>query len=137
MFKKRTRRKRRKFSHEYKAEVVELCQTSGKSIGVIAQELDLTECFGQRRVAVEAPPVRRVGWTTRDSPQDRECWARHAATEVQFYRRVNPDYDQGHGLLIPLVLRAALGRGAEVLVRAVRRIPFERIAARRGSHRAT
>ena len=41
--KKRTRRKRRNFSDEYKAEVVELCRTSGKSIGVIAQELDLTE----------------------------------------------------------------------------------------------
>ena len=40
---KRTRRKRRSSSDEYKAEVVELCRTSGKSIGVIAQELDLTE----------------------------------------------------------------------------------------------
>lgn len=37
------RRARRKFSAEYKAEVVELCRTSGKSIGVIAKEMDLTE----------------------------------------------------------------------------------------------
>jgi transposase len=37
------RRARRKFSREYKAEVVELCRTGGKSIGAIAQELDLTE----------------------------------------------------------------------------------------------
>jgi transposase len=37
------RRARRKFSGEYKAEVVELCRTSGRSIGVIAKEMDLTE----------------------------------------------------------------------------------------------
>ena len=43
MSNKRTRRKRRKFSDEYKAEVVELCRTSGKSVGELARELDLTE----------------------------------------------------------------------------------------------
>jgi transposase len=37
------RRARRKFSTEYKAEVVELCRTSGKSIGRIAKEMELTE----------------------------------------------------------------------------------------------
>jgi transposase-like protein len=37
------RRTRRKFSAEYKAEVVELCRTSGRSIGAIAKEMDLTE----------------------------------------------------------------------------------------------
>ncbi len=41
--KKRTRRKRRTFSDEYKAEVVELCRTSSKSVGEISRELDLTE----------------------------------------------------------------------------------------------
>jgi transposase-like protein len=41
--KNRTKRKRRSFSDEYKAEVVELCRTSGKSIGEISRELDLTE----------------------------------------------------------------------------------------------
>lgn len=41
--KKRTRRKRRNFSDEYKAEVVELCRTSSKSVGEISRELDLTE----------------------------------------------------------------------------------------------
>jgi transposase len=38
-----TKRKRRKFTAEYKAEVVRLVQTSGKSIGQAARELDLTE----------------------------------------------------------------------------------------------
>lgn len=37
------RRKRRKFTPEYKAEVIRLVRTSGKSIGHVAQELDLTE----------------------------------------------------------------------------------------------
>jgi transposase len=38
-----TKRKRRKFTAEYKAEVVRLVQTSGKSVGQVARELDLTE----------------------------------------------------------------------------------------------
>lgn len=38
-----TKRKRRKFTAEYKAEVVKLVRESGKTIGQIARELDLTE----------------------------------------------------------------------------------------------
>jgi transposase len=41
--KRRKRRKRRKFTSEYKTEVVRLVNTSGKSIGQVASELDLTE----------------------------------------------------------------------------------------------
>lgn len=37
------KRKRRKFTAEYKAEVVGLVQASGKGIGQVAKELDLTE----------------------------------------------------------------------------------------------
>lgn len=37
------RRKRRAFTKAYKAEVVELIRTSGRSIGAVAKELDLTE----------------------------------------------------------------------------------------------
>ena len=37
------KRKRRSFTDEYKAEVVELVRKSGKSIGAVAKELDLTE----------------------------------------------------------------------------------------------
>lgn len=37
------RRKRRSFTGAYKAEVVELIRRSGKSIGAIAKDLDLTE----------------------------------------------------------------------------------------------
>lgn len=37
------KRKRRAFSADYKAEVVELIRKSGKSVGAVARELDLTE----------------------------------------------------------------------------------------------
>jgi transposase-like protein len=37
------RRKRREFTAEYKAEVVRLVRSSGKSVGQVARELDLTE----------------------------------------------------------------------------------------------
>jgi transposase len=37
------RRRRRAFTREYKAEVVELIRKSGRSIGAVAKELDLTE----------------------------------------------------------------------------------------------
>jgi transposase len=37
------KRKRRKFTDEYKAEVVGLVRASGKGIAQVAQELDLTE----------------------------------------------------------------------------------------------
>ena len=37
------KRKRRKFTAEYKAEVVKLVNASGKSVGQVAKELDLTE----------------------------------------------------------------------------------------------
>ena len=37
------RRQRRRFTDQYKAEVVELVRTSGKSTGQIARELDLTD----------------------------------------------------------------------------------------------
>jgi transposase len=38
-----TKRRRRAFSAEFKAETVRLVRESGKSIGAIARELDLTE----------------------------------------------------------------------------------------------
>jgi len=37
------RRKRRKFTPEYKAEVVSLVRASGKTVGQVARELELTE----------------------------------------------------------------------------------------------
>jgi transposase len=44
------KRKRRAFSGEYKAEVVDLIRKSGKSVGAVARELDLTETAVRRWV---------------------------------------------------------------------------------------
>ena len=56
---KEQRRKRRKFSHEYKAETVRLIQSSGKSVGQMALELGIGETALRRWCAqaeVEAGP---------------------------------------------------------------------------------
>ena len=44
------KRKRRSFSDEFKAETVRLVRESGKSVGAIARELDLTETALRRWV---------------------------------------------------------------------------------------
>lgn len=53
------RRKRRKFTSEYKAEVVKLVKTSGKSIGRIAGELDLVETAVRNWVKQEEIDTKR------------------------------------------------------------------------------
>jgi transposase-like protein len=53
------RRKRRSFTPEYRAEVVRLVRTSGKSIGQLARELELTETSVRawvRQAEVDARP---------------------------------------------------------------------------------
>ena len=58
-------RRRRSFTAEYKAEVVELCRTGGKSIGQVARDLDLAETAVRRWVAqAEIDAGRRDGLTT-------------------------------------------------------------------------
>jgi transposase len=47
---KATKRTRRKFSEEFKAEAVRVVRDSGKSVGTIARELDLTETALRRWV---------------------------------------------------------------------------------------
>ncbi len=61
------RRPRRSFSDEYKAEVVELCRTSGKSIAQVARDLGLGETAVRRWVAqAEIDAGRRPGLTTEE-----------------------------------------------------------------------
>jgi transposase-like protein len=43
MVKKKQRRKRRVFTPEFRAEAVRLCKVGDRSIGQVAQDLDLTE----------------------------------------------------------------------------------------------
>jgi len=59
------KRLRRSFTAEYKAEVVALCRSSGKSVGQICRDLDLTETVVRRWVAqAEIDSGQRDGLTT-------------------------------------------------------------------------
>ena len=53
------KRKRRKFTAEYRAEVVGLVAASGKSIGQVAKELDLTETSVRSWVKQSTVDARR------------------------------------------------------------------------------
>lgn len=58
-------RRRRSFTREYKAEVVELCRTSGRTIASVGRDLGLTETAVRRWVAqAEVDAGRRDGLTT-------------------------------------------------------------------------
>ena len=61
----RRKRPRRSFSDEYKAEVVELCRTSGKSISEVSQDFGLTVSAVRRWVAqADVDAGRRPGMTS-------------------------------------------------------------------------
>src|ERR1019366_7779231 len=58
-------RPRRSFSDEYKAEVVELCRTSGKPIAQVCRDLGISETAVRRWIAqAEIDAGRRPGLTT-------------------------------------------------------------------------
>ena len=58
---------RRAFTDEYKAEVVELCRTSGKTVGAVARDLGLTATVVRRWVTqAEIDNGRRDGLSTSD-----------------------------------------------------------------------
>ena len=61
------KRKRRGFSDEFKAETVRLVRDSGKTVGAVARELDLTETAVRRWVAQSKPGAAEtaVGVLTR------------------------------------------------------------------------
>ena len=60
-----TARLRRSFTPEFKAHTVELVRTSGKSVGEICRDLDLTETAVHRWVAqADVDAGRRDGLTT-------------------------------------------------------------------------
>jgi len=59
------RRVRREFTAAYKTEVVELCRTSGKTVGAVARDLGLTTTAVRRWVAQgEIDSGQRDGLTT-------------------------------------------------------------------------
>ncbi|MSQ14295.1 MAG: transposase, partial [Dehalococcoidia bacterium] len=46
----RESRQRRTFTREYKTEVVDLCRSSGKTVGQVARDLDVSETVVRRWV---------------------------------------------------------------------------------------
>ena len=61
------KRKRRAFTDEFKTQTVRLVRDSGKSIGTVARELDLTESALRawvRQAAIDAGPGRGGALTT-------------------------------------------------------------------------
>jgi transposase len=60
-----TARLRRSFTPEFKAQTIELVRTSGKSVGEVCRDLDLTETAVRRWVAqADVDAGRRDGLTT-------------------------------------------------------------------------
>lgn len=94
----------------------------------VAQTMEqLADDFGLARVKGRSALVRRVGWITREHPNDRAYWAQHPAADVQFFRAENPGYPRGEGLLmlVPLSLQllvtATLARAKVAALCASRR----------------
>jgi transposase len=85
-----TKRRRRSFSPEFKAEVVELCRQPGKSVASVATDLDLTETAVRRWVnqaavdagarpgttSAEAEELARVRKQLREVTEERDILAR-------------------------------------------------------------
>jgi len=62
-----SRRPRRAFTDEYKADVVKLCRSGQKSIGQVCRDLDLVESVVRRWVAqAEIDSGEREGLTTEE-----------------------------------------------------------------------
>ena len=92
-----TKRRRRSFSPEFKAEVVELCRQPGKSVASVAADLDLTETAVRRWVnqaavdtgaragitSAEAEETARLRKQLREVTEERDILAR----AVGFYAR--------------------------------------------------
>ncbi len=76
--------------------------------------LELADDFGLARMEGEPDDVRRVGWVSRETPEESARWRSHASPHVQFFIERNPHYAQGCGMLMlapaswPALLRTAL-----------------------------
>ena len=79
------RRKRRKFTDEYRAEVVELVRTSNKTIGQIARDLDLTETAVRAwiRKAEEASTTKAIEAEDDVTKENRELRKRIKELEME------------------------------------------------------
>jgi len=96
------KRKRRAFTKEFKAETVRLVLDSGKSVGAVARELDLTETALRdwvRQSEVDAGRGRPGALTTEEREElarlRREVWTLRMERDIlkkatAFFARENP-----------------------------------------------
>jgi transposase len=70
------KRKRRAFTNEFKAEAVRLVRESGKSVGVVARELDLTETALRSWARLFLGPARDIAVWALTSPGSSSEWDR-------------------------------------------------------------
>ena len=92
---------------------------------------ELGDAFGLDRVDPANALVRKVGWQTIDARADRAYWERCDRPGAQFFRRENPGYAEGHGLLTLAPLTAGIvARGLARYAYARSQRGVRRLAAR-------
>nr|WP_253285880.1 MULTISPECIES: hypothetical protein [unclassified Ruegeria] len=71
----------------------------------------LIESFSDPAVRPEDPFVRDVGWVTIETPQEKRLNEQLDPSDVQFFKRRNPGFTKGHGLvvLVPMTWVNLLG----------------------------
>lgn len=64
----------------------------------------LADEFDLKMVDENNPLVRKVGWITQATDEEKAFWQNSKDTHMQFYINSNPDFDEGNGLLtlVPL-----------------------------------
>jgi hypothetical protein len=91
----------------------------------------LADELGFERVDPANGMVRRMGWQTIDSRDDRAFWERCERTGVQMFLRANPGYGQGHGLVtIARITAGGLARAIGRYARARSERGARELAAR-------
>ena len=81
---KRQQRQRRSFTAEFKARTVELIHTTGKSVGDVARELDLTETAVRRWVhQAEIDAGERRGLTTDEQEELRRLRSENRTLKME------------------------------------------------------
>lgn len=103
---------------------------SQKAQGDLAEKaLALIETFPDPAADPADPFVRSVGWTTIETPQERALNGRRDRPDVAYFRKRNPGYPVGHGLvvLVPMtwgnLVAALLVRLRDHIVQATSRRP--------------
>jgi len=73
--------------------------------------LDLVELYKAPAADSENPFIRKVGWITADSDEERRRWQESDHADARFFLTENPGYGEGHGLvtLIPMDMANVTG----------------------------